>query len=83
MEKTALIIIDIQNDYFPNGLMELEGSVAAAENAQKALAVFREKGHSVYHIRHENLQPGATFLLPDTKGNQIHELVAPLAWLAR
>lgn len=23
MEKTALILVDVQNDYFPNGRMEL------------------------------------------------------------
>jgi nicotinamidase-related amidase len=28
--KTALILIDIQNDYFPGGRMELEGSLKAA-----------------------------------------------------
>ncbi|MCP4621974.1 MAG: cysteine hydrolase [bacterium] len=78
MEKTALIIIDIQNDYFPNGLMELEEPVAAAENARKALMFFRDKGKPLYHIRHENLQPDAPFFLPETYGNQIHELVEPL-----
>lgn len=78
MKETALIIIDIQNDYFPQGLMELEGSTAAAKNANKVLVHFREKNLHVCHIRHESLQPGSTFFLPDTKGNQIHELVAPL-----
>src|SRR3954471_11125816 len=30
MADTALVIIDIQNDYFPGGAMELEGADAAA-----------------------------------------------------
>lgn len=78
MENTALIIIDIQNDYFPNGKMELEGSIKAAEQAKKTIDVFREKGRPIYFIQHESLQPGASFLVPNTEGNQIHELVKPL-----
>ena len=29
MSDTALVIIDIQNDYFPGGAMELEAAEAA------------------------------------------------------
>ena len=78
MKDTALLIIDIQNDYFPKGLMELEGSIGAAEKANKVLADFRENGLPVYHIRHESIQPGPAFFLPETEGNRIHNLVAPL-----
>jgi hypothetical protein len=40
--KTALIIIDIQNDYFPGGTMEL---ASADDTAKKAnvLSYFRKK----------------------------------------
>ena len=31
--KTTLILIDIQNDYFPQGARELEGSPEAGRNA--------------------------------------------------
>ena len=33
MSDTALLIIDIQNDYFPGGAMELEGADAAGAKA--------------------------------------------------
>ena len=33
MADTALLIIDIQNDYFPGGKMELEGAEAAGAKA--------------------------------------------------
>ena len=33
--STALIIVDIQNDYFPNGKMELSNPEKAAANAVK------------------------------------------------
>ena len=36
--KTALLLIDIQNDYFPGGRMELAGAEAAALRAQILLA---------------------------------------------
>ena len=50
--STALVIIDIQNDYFPGGTMELEGSSAAAVNAGKILQKFRNENLPVIHIRH-------------------------------
>ena len=31
--KTALLIVHIQNDYFPGGKLELEGSVATSKKA--------------------------------------------------
>lgn len=81
MNKTinaALIIIDIQNDYFPGGGMELVGAEEAGGKAAEALAAFRTAGMPVVHIRHTTLRPGATFLLPDTHGAEIHDTVAPL-----
>lgn len=76
--KTALIIIDIQNDYFPNGRMETEGSIEAGRRAGKALAHFREAGLPVFFIQHVSMRPNAGFLLPDTDGVEIHESVKPL-----
>ncbi len=77
--KQALIIIDIQNDYFPGGKMELEGSFEAAANAAALLSAFREKHLPIVHIQHIAVRPGATFFLPDTAGAEIHPSVAPLA----
>ena len=74
---TALIVIDIQKDYFPGGAFEQEGADAAAANAAKVIAVFRKKGLPVVHIRHENLVPETGFFLPGTDGAEIHPVVAP------
>ena len=76
---TALLIIDIQNDYFPGGRMELEGSVEAAAQAAKVLSYFRESGLPVIFIQHVSLGSGATFFLPDTEGVEIHSSVSPRA----
>jgi len=75
----ALIIVDIQNDYFPGGKMELVGAREAAAEAARLLRAFRERGAPVFHIRHISTRPGATFFLPNTEGMKIHESVAPLA----
>lgn len=75
----ALLLIDIQNDYFPGGAMELVGSPAAAERARVLLDAFRAARLPVIHVQHVSVRPGATFFLPDTPGVEIHERVAPAA----
>ncbi|HEX7249031.1 MAG TPA: cysteine hydrolase family protein [Burkholderiales bacterium] len=78
MADTALLIIDIQNDYFPGGPMELEGAEAAGAKAAQALAKFRGEGLPVFHVRHTSVRPGATYFLPGTPGAEIREVVKPL-----
>lgn len=73
----GLILIDIQNDYFPSGSMELVGMEQAAENAGVMLKEFRKRLSPVFHIQHISKRPGATFFLPNTKGVEIHKSVAP------
>ena len=77
MPDTTLVIIDIQNDYFPGGAMELEGADAAGSHAGKTLAQFRDKGAPIIHVRHLSVRPGATFFLPNTRGAEIHAAVKP------
>jgi len=79
MSGTALLLIDLQNDYFPGGRMALEGSPAAVAKAAAALAAFRARGLPVLHVRHLSVRPGATFFLPDTEGAEIHASVRPAA----
>jgi len=75
--KQALINVDIQNDYFPGGKMELVGMESAAENAQWILEKFRVQNLPVFHIQHIANRPEATFFLPETDGVKIHPSVAP------
>lgn len=79
MSETGLLLIDLQNDYFPGGRMELDGALAAVERAAAALAWFRGKALPVIHVRHLSVRPGATFFLPGTPGADIHDRVAPQA----
>lgn len=74
----ALVIVDIQNDYFPGGAFPLVGPEEAVAAASRALAGFREAGHAVAHIRHAWNEPEADFMVPGTEGAGIHPDVAPL-----
>jgi len=76
--KTGLILVDIQNDYFSGGRMELAGMVEASSRAKDLLSLFRERQWPTFHIHHIAAREGATFFLPDTEGAEIHESVKPL-----
>lgn len=76
--KTALILIDIQNDYFSNGKMELHEPEVASKNASKILQKFRNENLPIIHIQHISTRFDATFFIPNTKGAEIHNDVKPL-----
>ena len=76
--NTALLIIDIQNDYFKNGSNTLAGAEEAGLNAKLILEHFRSKGQPVIHIQHIAANPNATFFLPNTIGAEIHKNVKPI-----
>ncbi len=74
--KTVLLVIDIQNDYFPNGKMELVNPLEAAQKAYVLLQCFREHGGHHVHIQHISLKPDATFFIKGDRGADIHDSVA-------
>jgi nicotinamidase-related amidase len=76
--NTALILIDIQKDYFPGGKMELEGPLETSAQARKLLGYFRQQKWPTVHIQHISTRPGATFFLLDSDGADFHESIAPL-----
>lgn len=75
--KTALLLIDFQNDYFPNGRMPLEKSTEACAKAQEILQAFRSKQMPVIHVQHISTRPDAMHFLPCTKGVEFHPNVMP------
>jgi nicotinamidase-related amidase len=75
--KAGLVLVDIQNDYFPGGRMELLGMEAAGSASGALLNLFRKRGWPTFHIQHISINPGATFFLPDTPGAEIHDSVKP------
>ena len=82
MTKTALLLIDIQNDYFPSfsgSLMPLPAMEAATENAARLLLAARNSGTRVIHIKHVMASSEAPFFKPGTAGAELHDWVSPEA----
>lgn len=77
--KQGLIIIDVQNDYFPGGSMELSAMEAAGDNCRRLLDWFRDKTAPIIHIQHLSVRPGSTFFVPNTEGAEINQRVKPEA----
>ena len=73
----CLVLVDLQNDYFPGGKMELAGIEDAAENARILLTEFRKKKSTIIHIQHISVGPNAFFFLPGTDGAKINDRVTP------
>jgi len=76
--NTALLMLEIQNDYFPNGRTPLEKSLEASIKAQTVLNAFRDKKLPVIHVQHISTQPDSASLLPCTKGAEFYHTVQPI-----
>jgi nicotinamidase-related amidase len=72
----ALLVIDIQNDYFPGGAFPLVEADAAAAKAARVVEAFRDGGEPVLHMQHLS-GPDDPFFVPGTPGVAIHASVAP------
>jgi len=73
----ALLIVDIQKDYFPGGAHPLVAPEVAATAARRVLDAFRASGDPVVHVCHVWDEEEATFMRPETEGVEIHPEVAP------
>jgi nicotinamidase-related amidase len=73
----ALLLVDIQLDYFPGGAFPLVEPEAAAQAARTVLDAFRASGERVVHVFHVAEEPDATFFVPGTPGVAFHPAVAP------
>ncbi len=79
MTKKALLVIDLQKDYFPGGKWTLEGIDAATSNAVRLVAAERDAGNLVVHVRHEFPTSDAPFFTPGSEGAEIHKDVQPIS----
>ncbi len=77
--NSALLCVDLQNDYFPGGRAELVQPELAAQQAKLAIDFFRAKQWPVFHVRHINNNINAAFFASAGPGSEIYQLVAPLA----
>ena len=75
MSNRAIIVIDLQNEYWPGGNLPLENIEAAAANAARVIGHGRDQGDLIVNVRHE--MPGAQVFVPGSDGVEINEIVAP------
>ncbi|MBT2502525.1 cysteine hydrolase family protein [Curtobacterium sp. ISL-83] len=75
----ALLLVDIQLDYFPGGAFPLVEPEAAARAARRVVDAFRASGEHIVHVFHVSTEDDATFFRPDTPGLAFYPLVEPLA----
>ena len=78
MSKRALVLIDLQRDYFPGGLCTLHRADEAVEKAAQVLEAARAAGDYVVHVHHEFQSDDAPFFRPGSEGAFIHDRVKPL-----
>jgi len=70
--KKALIVIDMQNDYFYGGNMELQNIDEALNKTNELINFSREQKYKIYFIQHFSTREGATFFIPNTKGVKLN-----------
>ncbi|KAG1470966.1 hypothetical protein G6F56_002388 [Rhizopus delemar] len=81
MSQEALIIVDVQNDYFPGGKFPTDSPIETAEACAQLIKKFRQEEKEVVFIQHivnkeyEKVHP---FFAPGTHGVEIHDSVKPL-----
>jgi nicotinamidase-related amidase len=80
MDRTALLIIDAQQEYFaPIGKVVLPDGPRAVERIAETLRWARARRMPVFHVVHESRRPGAATFAPGSPGLAIHDAVTPAA----
>ncbi|CVK16318.1 Nicotinamidase-related amidase [Apibacter mensalis] len=73
----ALLIIDIQNDYFEGKKNPLKNLLQASEQTKNILEKFRNEKLPIVHIQHISSRPEASFFISHTPRVKIHYHVKP------
>jgi nicotinamidase-related amidase len=81
MSKPALIVIDLQNDYFPEGKFPLWNTESTLVNIETAIAKAQAKQIPVIHVQHvADASKGiAPFFNEGTTGVEIHPRILAAA----
>ena len=75
--QEALLVIDVQNDYFPGGTCELYQAYEAEDRIKSLIKESRTLQRPIIYIQHIN-PPDETFFLEGTYGCEISERIKPL-----
>jgi nicotinamidase-related amidase len=76
MSKSALLVIDLQNEYLPTGKLPLVNIEQAAANAVKVIAKARQQGTQVIHVQHIADAESPIFE-PSSNGIEFQDTVKP------
>lgn len=78
MNKTALILIDIQDGFHDESYWGARNNPDAEKNAGIILNAWRNRGLPVFHVKHNSSNPKSK-LAPNQPGNEIQGIVKPVA----
>lgn len=81
MSKPALLLIDLQNDYFPGGAFALANTEATLAAVEQAIRDAQARGLPVIHVQHvaDASQGIAPFFNAGTEGVKIHPRILAAA----
>ena len=71
--KKALLVVDIQNEYFKGGNLELFKPEEALKNANALIDYARNEGYEIYVIQHFSLNEDIPIFLPNSNGSKLHK----------
>ena len=77
MSKSALLVIDLQNEYLPTGKLPLVNIEQAAANAVKVIAKTRQHGTQVIHVQHIFANGEFPAFEPGSNGIEFQDAVKP------
>lgn len=77
MSERAVLVVDIQEEYFANGLLPLVNVDEAASAAAKVISHARAAGDEIIYIQHEFTDPNIPFFKHGSAGVAIHPSVQP------
>ncbi len=77
----ALLVIDLQNDYFPGGLFPLWNAATVLDGVERAIAAATAKGIPVIHVQHlaDPSHGPAPFFNVGSVGAEIHPRILAAA----
>jgi nicotinamidase-related amidase len=79
MSKSALLVIDLQNEYLPTGKLPLVNIEKATSNAVNVIAKARQNGTQVIHVKHIFANGELPIFEPNSNGIEFQETVRPQA----
>ena len=75
-KKTALIVIDVQNEYF-DGKWPIPDGNAALDNIEETIEASQQAGAKVIYVQHEVLNPERGLFIRGTNGFELHSRLKP------